>query len=165
MRKRFFLVATALALLVLAWSATQLPDRVAIHFGVDGTADGWASRTGAVVAMGAVTLGTAVLFGFLGRWMTTMPWSMVNLPEAAKRRWVEAGKEDDLRRSLADDLYVVGGLTMVLLAGVQVLTVVANRRAPDAELGAGAIVLVGLYLVAITIWTFKMLTKYRRPPA
>lgn len=165
MKQRFFLGTVLLAVLVWVWSGTQLPDRVAIHFGFDGTADGWMSRTGALVTSGALILGNAAVFLGLSRWFPSMPTAMINLPDSAKRRWIEAGQEDRLRRALADDLHVVGGMTMLLLVGVEVLTVIANRRTPAPELGASGIVLVGGFLIALTIWTVALYRKYRRPPA
>lgn len=164
MRRGFFQLSVVAAVVVVVWSATRLPDRVAIHFGTNGSADRWVSRTEAIVTSGVLVLGLALLFWGLGRWLPKLPMSMVNLPQASKQAWIEAGQEDLLRRSMADDLYAIGGMTMLLIAGAEALTVVANRQESPA-LGWEAIVLVGVYLAAVTIWTVRMLTKYRRPPA
>ncbi|NLD54674.1 MAG: DUF1648 domain-containing protein [Burkholderiaceae bacterium] len=164
MKARFFRATVLIAALALVWSWIQLPERVAIHFDFSGAPDNWASRSGAVLIMGAICLGMFLLFWALARWLPRLPLSLLNLPPATKARWVEAGQERQLKASMGEDLYVIGGLTMLLLSGVQVLTVLANRREP-AALGWGAIVLVGLFLAAITTWTVGMLRRYREPPA
>ena len=45
----------------LAWAMTQLPARIASHFGADGRADGWSTRSG-YLAFG-VGVGLLVIVG------------------------------------------------------------------------------------------------------
>lgn len=54
-------VVAAAYLAVVALVAADLPDRLAVHFGTSGAADGWMDRTVALVSFGLVGLGLPVL--------------------------------------------------------------------------------------------------------
>ena len=163
MTRRLFLLACVAVVGVFVWSWGQLPDRVATHFGTSGSPDGWSSRTGAVLGLGAIALVLAVVLGGLAFWVTRgMPLTLVNMP--GKQRWVEAGQEARFRTMMAEDLWFMDLVTMVLMGVVQVLVVRANRQQPPALDGwaVAAIVVYLAVLVAQTVWMVTI--RYRRPP-
>ena len=163
MRRLFWAMVLA-NVAVLVWSATQFPDRVASHFGAGNAADSFSSR-GSLLTFMAILIGAmAALFAGMAEWMTrSMPMSMINLPH--KQRWVDAGQESQLRRMIAEDLYLIGAATMGLILAMQVLTVEANRHDPPV-LSAWSWVVIAVFAAGVLGYSAWMtVVKYRRPPA
>lgn len=158
-----FWTAVVLNLVVLAWSAGELPEPVATHFGASNQADNWSSRTGYLVFALLLVLLTAGFLAGLAQWLRrSMPVSMISMP--TKQRWIDAGQVPLLRSLMADDLYGIGALTLLLFAVMQVLTVEANRHQP-AVLSNWSWVVIALYVVVLLAWTaWLTVVKYRRPP-
>jgi Protein of unknown function (DUF1648) len=84
------LIAVVPAVVLLTTAADRLPDPIASHFGPTGTADGFSSRGGSLVAIAALGAGVALALGFaaaftarpapgsrkdLARWFTGIAWA------------------------------------------------------------------------------------------
>lgn len=153
--------AGCLVPLVLGWFL--LPDRVPIHFGVGGDPDRWVGRTRAVLEMGMVLGGMVLLFAGLAAGMARVPPGLLNLPRKQKEWWTaEPVRLDRLRAMLAEDVLVIGALTLALLGGVALLTgLTAYQQTP--RLGPGAIVLIGAYVVALSVQVLRTATVRYRP--
>jgi uncharacterized membrane protein len=119
-------------------SYPRLPDRVATHFGVSGTPNGWMSRS----ADATFTLGTAAFLALICAGTTYLtrflPDSAINIPNRAY--WLAPER----RRETDDKVFTLGlwiaCLTVALFLGLHVLIVQANRAVPvrlPAELGIG----------------------------
>lgn len=142
---------------VLAWVTPRLPERAASHFDMAGRADGWTSRgeflafgigVGALVLLGLPLLATALLRG-----------SGVGINVPHKDYWLDPAhphRRPHFAQRLLDDMLCISAMTGVLLAWVQIETVLANRRTPPE---AGSWVAISLYLVAIGGYVWFIATK------
>ncbi|MEZ0493436.1 DUF1648 domain-containing protein [Kineococcus sp. TBRC 1896] len=156
-----FAITTALALIAVVVSATLLPERVPTHFGADGAADDWGTRTGAVTFQAAITAGLAALFAVFAWQMPKLPWEWINLP--GKQRWAEAGLQDEVRRRLRADLLWMGSAMALLNIALTFSTVDATRNGTDS-LPWWFFLAFGAWLVAMTGYVaFMVVVRYRLP--
>ncbi len=125
-----FLLALAVMIGLSAWAAPNLPDRVPVHWGIDGTADRYGSRLEALIAMPLVTLGLGLLFAVLPS------------VEPRRRHLEESARAYNAVWIMAL-LALVGGHAIILLSGL-------GRQVPVPSIalaGVGALLLVlGNYL-------------------
>ncbi|WP_432512264.1 DUF1648 domain-containing protein [Kineococcus sp. SYSU DK001] len=156
-----FTITTALALIAVAVSATLLPERVPTHFGANGAADDWGTRTGAVASQAAITAGLAALFAVLAWQVPKVSWEWINLP--GKQRWAEAGLQDEVRRRLRTDLLWMGSAMALLNTALTFSTVDATRSGTD-RLPWWFFLAFGAWLVAMAGYVaFMVLRRYRLP--
>lgn len=165
MRARvLFLAALGADVLVLLLALRLLPaERVPLHFAGSGSPDRFGSRGRAVSEMAAVVVVLAAATGGLALLTPRVPLSWVNLP-ARRRAWWTATPErtDRLRRMLRDDLFVVGAMTLALVAVVDVQTVLVADD-PDPRLGPLFWVALVVYLAAVLAWVAHVLRGRYRP--
>jgi len=156
-----FMITTALALIAVAVSATLLPERVPTHFGANGTADDWGTRTSAVTFQAAITAGLSALFAVLAWTMPKVPWEWINLP--GKQRWAEAGLQAQVRHRLRADMLWMGSAMALLNIALTFSTVDATRDGTNS-LPWWFFLALGIWLVAMTSYVaFMGLVRYRLP--
>ncbi|WNB85670.1 DUF1648 domain-containing protein [Cellulomonas sp. ATA003] len=155
------MTSTAVVAVAIAWSATVAPDQVPLHFGPGLDADRFGSRDELLLGMAGVAAGMVVLFGLLSVAVRHLPLDLVNVPHAD--HWKAAPHVPELRRRLAVDLLHLGAATLLLVAGVVVLTTQA-ALAGDGRLSPLAGVLLGAYLAYVLALCVWMATRRYRPP-
>jgi uncharacterized membrane protein len=153
---RWFLAAAGTFAAAWGWSLARLPDRVPVHFGGGGEPDRWAGRAEALWTFGLLSLAMALLFAGLVALIARAPAELVNVPNPGY--WKRTEHLPQLRRLVADDLWLIGAWTLLLLAAVQVL-VVRAARLPDPRLDGWAVAVLGLYLLAVLGRVGWMLTR------
>lgn len=166
MGRAAFWVATTAGLVVTTLAWFTLPERVPLHFGAAGQVDRWGSRTEAVVTMGAIIGGMALLFWVLVLAVPRLPASLVNLPARDKEWWLATPeRHEELNRRLVADLYLLGAATVLLVVLLEAATV-WQARTPDPALGPWFWVLTAGYLVLVLGYTAYLVTRrYRAPQA
>jgi uncharacterized membrane protein len=151
-----FLAGVALYALVWAWSWTRLPERVPTHFGIGGEPDDWSSRGTALWTTGLIGLGTALVFvGTVALVRRTRP-DVVNVPHPDY--WKRPDNLPRMRALVAEDLWLFGAWTLLLLTGIDWL-IVRAATAEDPGLGPWPMVLVGGYLAGVAA---RIAWMYRR---
>ena len=152
--------AALLYALSVVVSAGMLPAEVPLHFGPDGFADRYGSRSEAVI--GFVVLGIFML----GLWLVVLRCvrraglGLINVPHADY--WKTPEHEPELRRRLQVDLTGFVAATFLLLA-IPASTAVAagaSGQLPDVFDVAFA-----LYLGGTLAWCAHLSTRRYRPPA
>lgn len=140
----------------LIWSAVELPDRMASHFGASGAADGWSSKSSYLTF--SILMAAFMMLGLpaLGRLFTAGSGAGLNVPN--KEYWLRDENRPELQRRLTGDLLFLGAVTGLLLSWIDVLVVLANRGQTQT-MGASSWVAMGAYLVVVTAWSIWMLTK------
>lgn len=147
----------------LAFSAAQLPDRVAAHFDLAGRADGWMSRSAWLLSM--------LLFGFvfplfvpaLFFVLRFMPAGGFNIPH--RDYWLAADRRAEtfaflFRHSLWFACAAIG-----FVCGIQFLTIEANRHSPAQLSTPMMCALAGCFVAGIVVWIIRMFLYFRqRPP-
>ena len=139
-------------------SASQLPERVATHFGAEGRANGWMSRQGYLIfevvfplLIGALLVGTAFL-------VSRFPARFVNLPRkdfwlAPERRALTAG-------ILRSRMIWLACLMTLFFGGLHALTLEANRVQPPQLPMGGLLLVVMAFLIAVMIWVALLLMRF-----
>ena len=156
-----FVVSVATFGVVLAIAATELPDRVPMHFDATGSADRWAGRTEAIVTFGLLGLFVGGLFGGIAAATGRIPMSMVNVPH--QHWWLaEPDRERRMRGLLRADMYWFAATTMALLTIIVALTLRASRL-DKPHLDAWFWVSIGLYLAATFGYLFYCWRSRYRP--
>ena len=115
---------------VLAWQVAVLPERVPTHFGADGRADGWSSRTGALAFSALIPLLVVLPMPLLSRLALWAP-GQINAPN--KEWWTATGPRlRRFERLMREDLWLITTVTLLLLVAGQVGIVLAARSGGDA---------------------------------
>lgn len=141
---------------VLAWQVAVLPERVPTHFGADGRADGWSSRTGALAFSALLPLLLLLLAPFTSMLVVRAP-ELINAPN--KQWWTAtAARLRRYERLLREDLWLMMLVTLALLVAMQVAIVFAaespDERMPDGLL-FGSMAVFGIGLVAVLVRMFS----------
>lgn len=142
-------------------STSLLPERVASHFGANGEANGWMSRSGYlwfVAGMGAGLPLFIIVLGFLSKFF---PISMVNVPH--KEFWLAPSRRETSQAYLFDRSLWLGCLMVGFFAAIHYMTVVANRSVPARLPSQVFFVVLGVFLVCIGLWTIGLYRRFRKP--
>jgi uncharacterized membrane protein len=151
--RRWFAAAGAVYAAVWLWSWGALPERVATHFTGSGRPDAWSSRPVALAVTAVLGAGTALVFVALVRLVRGARVGWINVPHPGY--WKQPANLGRLRALMAEDVWLLGAWTLLLLAAVQAL-VVRAARLPEPRLDGWALGVVGLYLavvVARAVWS------------
>lgn len=159
MTRRAFFAAAGLYAVAVVCCAVFWPERVPLHFDSGLHADSYGSKwTGVALAAGTGCFMVALFAGcawIVGR----IDLDLVNVRHA--EFWKAPENEQRLRRRLAGDMYHVGAVTLVLLAGTFGFVTEAAVAGRD-ELSGWAVVLLAGYFTYIAGWTGWLLTgRYR----
>jgi hypothetical protein len=157
------LLTSAAYVVVLAWAALVLPERVPSHFDAGGQVDGWTSRTGMLVFW--VVMGVVVLVAMpaLTRLAAAGDGTWVNMPQRSKDYWFAPERRAEFRTRFGDDLEAFAALTGVLLISLLALTAWVGATGRDGAPWWSFAGLTGVYLVATAVWTVRLLRAYRPP--
>jgi uncharacterized membrane protein len=158
----FFVLAVAIRIGTLIWSAVRLPAQVATHFGASGAADGWGTR-GSYLAF-SIGISALVVLGIPAIGLAATRGSGTSLSIPHKDYWLRPENLGELRRRLTADLLFFGAVTALLMAWIDILVVRANETAVPT-LGNASWVALGVYLVVVLGWTVWMMTKRYAVPA
>ena len=158
--RTLFWITVAVFAVIVAWAARALPDQVPVHFGPSGAADRVVIRSQAVLEMSLVGAGLAAVFSLTDLLVRRGPLSLVNVPH--KAWWTTPEREPLLRRMIAQDLWIIATMTMLLVIAIE-LQVVLVADDPDPQLGAWTWVMLAGYLVAVAGYVVWMQVKRYRP--
>ncbi len=154
----YFVACAVVYDLVWIWQAVLLPLRVPRHWGAAGTPDRFGSRTEALAQSALLGLGLLGLFIVLGWAVTQAP--LERLPVRALQGWSRPERRG-LRRSLMEDLWALGAVT-VLAAAVREVVMLPDLRSASSGLAVLALLL--LWLVVLGAWCVGAYrSRYARP--
>jgi len=127
MRNVFILMLLANVAVTLI-SLVVLPDRVAIHFGADGVANGWAPNTvNALLMTGTHALLFCLLY-FSPRFVLWFPAWCINLPN--KEYWLNPVNLSKTREKLQYFMWQFGAAIFLFFLVVGLLSIQANLVSP-----------------------------------
>ncbi len=108
----FFLII-AISIIQLLFYYPDLPDKVAIHFGISGEPDSWSSK-GEYLAihLGLFAFLTLIFAGF-AELIDKVPASLFNIPH--KKYWLSKDREKYTRSKVESFLYWTGAITLLLI--------------------------------------------------
>jgi uncharacterized membrane protein len=156
------LLLTAAYAAWIAHGTAQLPDRVAIHFGADGRANGWAHRTQAAQIFETLVIVPVILLA-LALVMRVMPTGAFNLPH--RDYWLAPERRKETVAAISGQLIWMDCLLVAFLAGIYQLTIEANRLAPPHLPMNLFLALVIGFILATILWTILFLRRFFNVPA
>ena len=139
-------------------SASWLPDRVASHFGMDGTPNGWMDRPFYLRFIAAVPVLLALVFAGILRMVRYGSAGFINLPR--RDFWLAPERRALTARLIRDRLAWLLCLLTLFFGGLHVLTVVANRTHPPQLPMGGLLMLVMGFLLAVIVWLSMLLMRF-----
>ncbi|HKE00149.1 MAG TPA: DUF1648 domain-containing protein [Planctomycetota bacterium] len=148
----------ALGAAELLQARSELPSRVASHFGADGHADGWMSRDAFVsVSIGVLAFLGALFLG-LAYGIPLLPISLINIPH--REYWLATERRRATLDAVTKMLLAMGVVTTALLCGVFKLTIDANLETEPRLDGTEWSLLAGFAVVFVailgaTLWRFR----------
>ncbi len=148
-------------MVLIAGSASLLPERVAIHFGLGGEVDRWTSRSQTIGFFEVLTV-VPLIFVVLALVLRWSPAGAFNLPH--RDYWLAPERRAQTVSLISRQLMWMGCLTVLLLAGIYGLTILANRLTP-ARLPMNLFLpLLGGFLAGVTIWSIVFVRHFTKVP-
>jgi hypothetical protein len=155
-------IASFVANLVLAIVSTQvLPERVAIHFGAGGAANGWGSTTANALLMAGVDLLLFCSIYFSPWLIERIPARWISLPN--RDYWLTPENKERAVEIIREMMWQFGTALFLFLFFTGLLTISANLSQP-VRLNEG-LFLSGLviFLVYTGYWMLALLRAFRIP--
>ena len=150
-------------LLLAAGIAFFGPPVMAIHFGLDGTPDNWASKNIAALIWVAVTIALYAFFRFLPKLMEKMSGAFINLPN--KDYWLSDEHRKQAECMLIEEMNRFGATTFALLFVVEFLALQANLTTPVRLRQAWVLLALGTYILFVGYWVYRFLNRFKLPPS
>ncbi len=160
MRSAF--IVSFVANLVLAIVSTQvLPERVAIHFGAGGAANGWSSTNANALLMAGVDLLLFCSIYFSPWLIERIPARWISLPN--RDYWLTPENKERAVKIMREMMWQFGTALFLFLFFTGLLTISANLSEP-VRLNEG-LLLSGLvvFLVYTGYWTIALVRAFRIP--
>ena len=158
----FFIFAFLLGVIEMLFFYPQLPDYMAVHFNLAGSADRWDSKSDFFWTMETVFALLVALFGTLPLIIRRLPVSYINIPN--REFWFAPERKEQTTNRLVDQLLFIGAMALLLMDGVLYLSMRANlvdRPALPSELLWGMII---VFFVVNIVWTMSLIRSFRQPP-
>jgi uncharacterized membrane protein len=153
----------ALAAVAAAHSAyyySQMPDRMAVHFGALGSSDGWSSK-GEFFLIAGLMLGLNILVFALLPWVT-QGFRVKKLSVPRSEHWLAAGNIDEFYEYFREKMAWFGIANTVFGSVVMQMVFSANQR-PGTELDGGLFTaFLVAYFVFVIIWLLTFFRKLQR---
>jgi uncharacterized membrane protein len=144
----------------LIYSAPLMPEKVATHFGAGGQPNGWMSRSGHLLVMGALGLGMPLISVVIALLSRYIPPGLVNVPN--RQYWFSPERREQTSHYITRQMLWMALLEVAFFTGIQYSIVEANRLTPaQLKMGTFWLLFVG-FLVAVGIWSIFFILHFRK---
>ena len=155
-----FLILTGAVIAYALFMHPRLPERVPVHFDLQGNPDRWSSPmelTGVLVGVSAFFL---LLFGLLPLFMTRLPPSLWNLPH--RDYWLAPTRKEGTARVVSMFCFRIGSLTsLFFLLLHQAVISVAIGKTERLTFGLGETL---VYLALVLGLSVALYARFRKIP-
>ncbi len=138
-----------------------MPDKIAIHYGFNGTADNWGNKMEFIILMGGLMLFLGMLFFGLSALMTRLPDTMINLPN--KEYWLAPERRETSLNTVAQLMKDIGSRTLLFFAVIFEITCRSNASLSlqiDTQL---FFIVFGMYLFAVIVSIVYFVKQFSKP--
>ena len=160
MRIAFLLIFAANILLDLV-SYAVLPARVAIHFGLGGTPNGWGPGYVFAILMVAMHAFVFCMIYFSPRVIFAFPARWVNLPH--KEYWLSEENRPRAEAKISSHMWQFGTAIFAFLLVAGALVLEANLSDPVALREVPFLVALAIFLVFTAWWVVSFVRAFRIP--
>ncbi len=162
MASRTALIATGILGIALSlYYFTQLPERVAIHFGGGGVPDSWAS-SGVNLAI-SIFLYAFLVIMFIGipSTLKNIPLRFISLPN--KEYWLTEERKESTIKLFSGFFSLFGTALIIFFLILGHLVFMANMSDPVALNESVVWISMGCILTFTIVWLIMLLRKFRLP--
>ena len=142
------------------WYWAQLPDRMAIHFGTNGEANQWMSRTGATALSCGLVVGLPLFFSVIPITVRRLPTSIINIPY--REYWLAPERREATLQWMSGFLFWFAAGIAVFVVCINHLTFLANRDGQPLPMLPFWIAL-GVFLGATFVGVAAMWRRFPKP--
>ncbi len=139
---------------------TQLPDRVATHFGINGQPDDWMSKGSATLLMLAVQIAIPWFLVGIGFAIRYIPAPLINIPH--REYWLHPDRRLQSIAFVQRFVTAIACIMSLFTMSINHLTFRANMAATSLNMQAFALVM-GLFFVGVAVLVISMLRRFRMP--
>jgi uncharacterized membrane protein len=158
--KFLYALLTAAALAHSAYYYPLMPARMAVHFGVSGSPDGWSTRTEFFVIAAAMLVVNVAVFAALP-W-TTQRFRLKKLSLPRSKHWLAEGNIDGFYEYFRGKMAWFG-IANVAFGSLVLQLVYSANLSPGAILnGSLFTALLVAYFVFVIIWLFTFFSRMRK---
>lgn len=157
----FNFVLIALALAQSLYYYPQLPRTMASHFGGNGQANDWQSKTEFFAIYWLVILLTTGFFVFTGPLLRRTPDSNINLPH--KNYWLAPQRRAESLLYLTKQLEWFAVASLLLVIVIIQMVIVTNLSRSSVLPPAPSWTALGVYCLFTAIWTAKLMRRFANP--
>jgi uncharacterized membrane protein len=148
------------AITAIALTSDRLPERVASHFGPDGSANGFMARHIYLALMLAIGVGAPVLMSLMAGAFVHSFARFINIPNRA--HWLAPARREATVAYLATHAaWLAAGLAVFVLA-VHLLVIRANRLNPPRLDTREMIALLVAFAGSLVVWMAVLSRRFRR---
>lgn len=151
---------TIVSMLQHAWYWSQLPERVATHFGVDGQPNDWMSRTSAALMICGFQIGIPLFLIAVTSLASRLPNSMVNIPH--RQYWLHPDRRTATLAWMSSMMGWIAVMTAIFMIIIGHLTFLANMTGAGLDVRFFLVTL-GTYLSGVFTIAGRSLWHFRRP--
>jgi uncharacterized membrane protein len=144
----------------VAFSASELPARVATHFNASGQPDAWMSRSSHLLLTLVFGFAFPLLVVALMFVIRFLPPGLVNIPR--RDYWLAAERRSETFAYLFRHSLWFACMNVCFIAGIHYLVVDANRVASPQLSRGGILGLGGAFLVGVAVWATIVIRHFRR---
>ncbi len=155
------LLLAAVAAVQMTHYYPLLPERLAVHFGASGEADGWSSKGEFMVLFG----GMEVLFVLFGVAFATLldrvPLALINIPH--KDYWFSPERQEESRAFLRNQILWIETATLGFLVALAQLIFRENLGSALPRLPGSFWYVLVAFVAAVLWFSVRIITRFRRP--
>jgi serine/threonine-protein kinase len=151
----------ALGIADLVRHIPRLPARVAVHFDVAGRPNGWTTPDQLLHMDVLLLLGVVVLVGAGALLALFLPTALINMPN--KDYWFAPERARSSRERMAHHLLWMTVITSGLVVAINHLVFLANLSPGPPRLASPFAAVMLAFVVAVAVWTVRLMTLFRRP--
>lgn len=139
---------------------TQLPERIATHFGADGQPNDWMSKAAGTLLICAFQIGIPLLLFSISSIVSVLPASMINIPH--REYWLHPDRRTQSLEWMHRMMSWIAVLSMLFMSAISHLTFEANMAETGLNIKVFASALI-CYLIAVFAIAGRSLWHFRLP--
>jgi uncharacterized membrane protein len=151
----------ALFLICLSWSAGELPDRVATHFGARGQPNAWMSRSSHLLFTTVLGLAFPLSIVVIGFALRFAPSTVINIPH--REYWLAPERRGETLAFLFRHTLWFASMAVGFVIAINLLIIHSNHQNPVRLSTPLLLTLLGCFLAGVAIWAVRALRYFKRP--
>lgn len=161
MNSRILMILTGIAGIIQSiWYYTQLPEKVASHFGSAGIPDSWMPSFGNLCVSAFIFIFMTAMMIFAPKLVSILPARFVNLPN--RDYWLEKERKEETVHDITRRMALFGIAINLFFIFVTHMVFKANMSQP-VKLDENAMLLaLGIFMLFLAGWLLAFIRRFRK---